>query len=163
MSHWEALGRSDEWYTPAYVFEALGEHFDMDVAGPPIPTHVPTDDVIIRDSLAAEWVGFIWMNPPYGGRNSLAPWLSKFFAYGNGIGLAPDRTSAPWWQTFAPKADVILFVSKKIKFIGSDGNLGKSPADGTCLFASGVQAVEALRRAERNGLGFIVVPDRSTP
>jgi hypothetical protein len=38
------------------------------------------------------------MNPPFGGRNGLAPWLDKFFANGNGIALTPDRTSAPWWQ-----------------------------------------------------------------
>jgi hypothetical protein len=32
MSHWETEGASDEWFTPAYIFEALGCVFDVDVA-----------------------------------------------------------------------------------------------------------------------------------
>lgn len=34
MSAHESPGKSDEWYTPQYVFDALGEVFDMDVAAP---------------------------------------------------------------------------------------------------------------------------------
>jgi hypothetical protein len=45
----------------------------------------------------------------------------------------------------------------KLKFIGSDGNPGNSPAQGTCLMAAGRQAVDALRTAEANGLGFVMV------
>jgi len=32
MSHWEAAGKSSEWYTPKYIFDALGCTFDLDVA-----------------------------------------------------------------------------------------------------------------------------------
>ena len=32
MSHWEATGKSDEWYTPKYIFDALGAEFDLDPA-----------------------------------------------------------------------------------------------------------------------------------
>ncbi len=34
MSHWEASGESNEWYTPKYIFDALGTRFDLDVAAP---------------------------------------------------------------------------------------------------------------------------------
>ena len=45
MSHWEAPGQSDDWFTPAYVFDALAVRFDMDVAAPVAgPEHVPCDD-----------------------------------------------------------------------------------------------------------------------
>jgi hypothetical protein len=31
MSSWETAGKSDDWMTPRYVFDALGDTFDMDV------------------------------------------------------------------------------------------------------------------------------------
>lgn len=156
--HEQSVGATDEWYTPPHVFEALGEVFDLDVAhpAPPVRTHVPAYGYYSDGALEKEWFGFVWMNPPFGPRNGLIPWLTKFFAHGGGIALVPDRTSAPWWQRFAPKADAILFVSPKLKFIGADGLPGKSPAQGTCLLAAGDRAVEALLRASGHGLGFTV-------
>jgi hypothetical protein len=32
MSAWEAAGQSDEWFTPKYIFDAMGVEFDTDVA-----------------------------------------------------------------------------------------------------------------------------------
>src|ERR1700744_2510086 len=98
MSAWEpSIGASDEWYTPKYIFDALGVHFDLDVAAPSTgPRYVPTSAWISSGSLGAEWGGFVWMNPPFGGRNGLEPWLEKFISHGNGVALVPDRTSAPW-------------------------------------------------------------------
>lgn len=156
--HEQSVGKTDEWYTPKYIFDAMGRiSFDMDVASPEDRTHccVPAKKFITRDSLITPWKGFVWMNPPFGGRNALDPWLDKFFRHKNGIALVPDRTSAPWWQAYAPKSDAVLFVKKKIQFIGADGVPGKSPAQGTCLLASGDRAIEALRRAEASGLGVL--------
>jgi hypothetical protein len=82
----------------------------------------------------------------------------KFFAHRNGIALVPDRTSAPWWQEFAPRADLILFVAPKLKFIGADGRPGTSPAQGTCLLAAGRRALEPLYRAQAEGLGVLMSP-----
>lgn len=155
MSSWEASGASDEWYTPAYVFDALGCRFDLDVAHPRMPTHVPATRVIVEGSLEQEWSGFVWMNPPFGGRMGLVPWLEKFFKHGDGIALTPDRTSAPWWQWAAKRADAVLFVDGKIKFIRPDGSVGKSPGTGTTLFAAGQRAVRALKDAEQSGLGIV--------
>lgn len=160
MSIWEPnLGASDEWYTPRYVFDALGEWFDMDAAAPVSGgPHVPTNHWITpeRDGLKETWNGFVWMNPPFGGRNGLVPWLDKFFDHGSGIALTPDRTSAPWGQDANRRADATLFIAGKVKFIRPDGSLGKSPGTGTTLFAAGQRAVAALRRAERSGLGAVM-------
>jgi hypothetical protein len=161
--HNQCLGASDEWYTPAYVFDALGLEYGDDVASPGqhITPWIPANRFITQDSLAAKWRGLVWMNSPFGGRNGLVPWLTKFFEHGNGIALTPDRTSAPWWQTFAAKADAVHFVSPKIKFIDANGQPGPSPADGTTLMAAGPIAVEALRRAASRGLGLsFSSPDR---
>lgn len=129
----------------------------MDVASPPIgPPHVPCHSFIAANSLDTAWRGFVWMNPPYGHQNTKIKWLQKFFEHGNGIALLPDRTSAPWWQQFAPRADAILFVNGKIKFERPDGSRGEQPGNGTCLFAAGPIAVEALKRAELVGLGYMM-------
>ena len=91
MSAWEAPGATDEWYTPPAVFEALGCHFDTDVAHPGDGLcHVPAQRWIMTESLQRDWrpYGFVWMNPPFGGRNAIAPWLTKFFDHGNGCGSA---------------------------------------------------------------------------
>lgn len=157
--HEQCVGKTDEWYTPPHVFEALGCEFQMDVASPRVDLPwIPANVFIWGDSLTTDWYGFVWMNPPFGGRNGIVPWLEKFFRHGNGIALTPDRTSAPWWQIYAPMADSILFVAPKLKFIGVDGKPGTSPAQGTCLMAAGERAVDALKLAQSNGLGLLMTP-----
>jgi len=152
MSH-ESLGKSDEWYTPHYIFEALDCIFDLDVAPARYgQSFVPSISDVGGDGLAHKWTGFVWMNPPFGGRNGLIPWLDKFFYHGNGIALTPDRTSAPWWQDAANKADAILMVSPKVRFVRPDGSTGNSPSNGTTLFASGEMGVQALQRARKLGV-----------
>lgn len=158
MSAWEpSIGHSDEWYTPGHVFDALGEVFDLDVAAPHGgPRHVPCLSYLTPSQcgLKTPWADcFVWMNPPFGGRNSLAPWLDKFFAHGNGIALTPDRTSAPWWQDAAARADAILLTRGKIQFERPDGSIGKSPGAGVTLWAAGHRAEAALCRASFAGLG----------
>ncbi|AHE52664.1 hypothetical protein [Sphingomonas sanxanigenens] len=171
MAYWDTPGASDEWYTPPHVFEALGCRFDMDVAAPRlIPSWIgdrliPTSPKggrrwLWENSLEREWHGFIWMNPPFGGRNALAPWLDKFFAHGDGIALTPDRTSAPWfWDAWA-KADAVLF-TRKLRFLRPDGSEGASPSNGTALWAAGDKAQRALENAELNGLGILAQPIRA--
>ncbi|WP_454280552.1 DNA N-6-adenine-methyltransferase [Sphingomonas sp. Marseille-Q8236] len=162
MSHWETPGASDEWYTPGYVFDALGERFDIDVAAPNDgPMHVPTGRWLSApNGLVHDWTGFVWMNSPFGGRGALVPWLEKFFAHGHGIALTPDRTSAPWFWDAWSKADRVLF-TRKIRFLRPDGTEGVSPSNGTCLWAAGDRAVVALERAATAGLGILGQPLRS--
>lgn len=160
MSYWDRPGASDEWYTPAYVFDALGERFDLDVAHPGDSTcHVPAARWLTSDGLAHDWNGFVWMNPPFGGRNALEPWLDRFFAHGNGIALTPDRTSAPWFWKAWRQTDAVLF-TRKIRFLRPDGSEGVSPSNGTSLWAAGDRAASALGRAARAGLGILGQPVR---
>lgn len=159
MSAWEKPGATDEWYTPSYIFDALGEEFDMDVAHPVTSDVccVPAKSFITNESLSTRWEGFIWMNPPFGGRNGLRPWLDKFYDHGNGIALTPDRTSAPWFQYIWEKADLVLFMPK-VQFLRPDGSKGRSPSHGTALWACGDRAVSALRNAAVAGLGILAKP-----
>ena len=159
MSHWElAEGKTNEWYTPEYVFNALGERFDLDVASPPEgPRHVPCDWYLSENSLDQEWFGFIWMNPPFGKRNTLNQWLSKFIDHGQGIALVPDRTSSPWFQDFCSKVDLLCFVRSRIRFERPDGSRHGSPACGIAFLALGDRAISSLKRSN---LGMCVCPTR---
>jgi hypothetical protein len=156
-AHELSVGQSDEWYTPPYVFDAMGAVFDLDVAHPGgrSAAWVPAAEVLSERSLERPWCGFVWMNPPFGKRMALVPWLRKFFDHGDGVALTPDRTSAPWWQEFAPQADAVLFVREKIKFIRPDGSTGKQPGTGTTLLAKGARGVAALELAAAQGLGIV--------
>lgn len=165
--HEQSVGATDEWYTPAHVFHAMGLRFDLD------PAHPPRDDLPCdawltpqpcrslyytpeQDGMSRQWAGRVWMNPPFGARNAIVPWLSRFMEHGDGVALTPDRTSAPWWQHFAPQACAILFISPKLKFLSPHGlEPAGSPAQGTTLMARGADATEALYRAERAGLGKV--------
>ncbi|WP_408887779.1 DNA N-6-adenine-methyltransferase [Novacetimonas hansenii] len=65
-------GRSDEWFTPPEIFEALGETFDLDVSQPETGREylsVPCRRFLTmkNDGLSNAWDGFVWMNPPFGG------------------------------------------------------------------------------------------------
>ncbi len=153
----QGVGLSDEWYTPPAVFQVLQCEFDMDVASPgaEIVWWIPAREHITAGSLQREWSGFVWMNPPFGGRGSLVPWLQKFVRHGNGICLVPDRTSAPWWQECAPRMGQILFVSPKLRFIRGDGKKADCPAQGTCLMSVGERGYEALQRATALGVTFV--------
>ena len=163
MPHREqCIGVTDEWYTPAYIFKALNCQFDLDVAYPSTPNPpchwIPAKNIITNNSLSSTWTGFVWMNPPFGGRNGITPWLEKFLIHNNGIALTPDRTSAPWWQHYAKQMDLVLFVSPKIKFIGEDGNVKGVPAQGTTLMALGQQGRITL---ENSNLGCSMIPCKS--
>ena len=157
-AHELSVGRTDEWYTPREIFDALGIRFDVDVAspGPLIAPWIPTDHHITSKSLQKKWVGRAWMNPPFGKRNGYQAWAEKFVDHGHGIALAPDRTSAPWFQWLAQRVDAILFWQEKVKFIKPDGTRGKQPGTGTALFAIGDDCVAALKRCP----GIFVVPAR---
>jgi hypothetical protein len=158
--HEQSVGATDEWYTPPHVFTKMGCTFDVDVASPGrrITPWIPAERFIDCHSLAATWHGFVWMNAPFGGRNGLEPWLRKFIEHANRVALVPDRTSAPWWQRYAPRADLVLYVAPKLKFIGVDGKPGASPAQGTTLLAIGEQGCAAITRAGRHGLGVLMRP-----
>ena len=63
-AHEQSLGASDEWFTPAYVFDAMGVRFDMDVAHPGqgLASWVPAEHYMTHGSLERPWSGFVWMN-----------------------------------------------------------------------------------------------------
>ena len=97
---------TDERFTPRWVFDALGETFDLDPASPEdATTHVPAARVFTRrdDGLAQPWEGFIWLNPPY---SNATPWAERFMQHGNGIWLGV-HANAKWTQRMLRTAPMV--------------------------------------------------------
>lgn len=153
-------GKTNEHYTPPEVFEALACQFDLDPCAPADRTHVcvPARRFLSpeQDGLVQTWHGFVWCNPPFGGRNGVVPWLDRFVVHGNGIVLVNALTSAGWFHDYAPQMDAILFPRGKTKFVQSDGTVAKSPQGGIALMAMGARGILALGRAQRSGYGMLL-------
>ena len=154
--------KSVEWYTPAWVFAELGLEFDLDPASP--HDHESLVPAIIKlnvfdDGLAHQWVGRVWLNPPYGSATKL--WMSRMNAHANGVALVFSRTDTPWWQECMRGADAALFLSGRINFVpGNENKHKRSRAGaGSVMFAWGAENVAALSRLSARGY-FV---ERRTP
>ena len=155
--HEPNIGASDDWYTPPAIFDALGLTFDLDPCSPGAGHWVPAVNIYTKDDdgLAQPWLGLVFMNPPFGGRNGHLPWLRRFIEHGNGIAIVRAYTSSAWFHEFiAPNAEILLFPKGKTKFIRPDGTVGGSPGHGVVLMGMGDVANRALMRS---GLGLCVV------
>lgn len=149
--HEPSIGASDEWYTPPSIFVALGETYDLDPCSPGPDHWVPALKVYTKedDGLAKPWNGFVFMNPPFGGRNGHVPWLKKFLHHGNGIAIVRAYTSAAWFHDWVvPHVNTLVFPRGKTQFIRQDGSVGKSPGHGIALLGLGKRAETALRCSE---------------
>lgn len=149
FSHESPVNNSIEWYTPAYIFEQLGIEFDLDVCAPaggipwiPAKRYFSLED----DGLKQEWIGNVWMNPPYGRETKV--WLKKFVEHGNGIAFVFSRTDNKWFHDYCAKADAINFLQGRTKFVDINGNAGGSgsPPAGSILVAIGEANVKAISK-----------------
>ena len=151
--HEPSVGKSDDWYTPPEIFDALGMVFDLDPCSPGPDHWVPARKVYTKadDGLSQPWEGAVFVNPPFGGRNGHVPWLRKFLEHANGIAIVRAYTSSGWFHDWAVTADGFLFPRGKTKFIRPDGSIGKAPGHGVVLLAMGGRCNLALRYS---GLGW---------
>jgi len=155
----EGLER-DEYRTPLEIFTGLNCKFDLDVASPMSGVrHVPCRYRFTKDSdgLASPWIidkfqPFVWMNPPFGKRNGVVPWLEKFFEHGHGIGLVNALTSAGWFHDWMDGASGLLFPRGKTRFLRPDGSVAAAPVNGVVLFAAGEKARLILKNSKLDGL-----------
>ena len=143
-------GTSDDYYTPPFIFEALGVEFDMDVSAPPngvpwIPAKRSLS--VIEDGLTTPWHGRVWCNPPY---SNVTPWAKKLIKHDNGIALVQMAKSA-WFNEVWNEANGSLVLPPNIKFVRADGT--SSPIFmPVILFAFGDENYNVL---EASGLGRV--------
>ncbi|PPF23138.1 hypothetical protein [Rathayibacter rathayi] len=82
--------------------------------------------------------------------------MRKLADHGNGIALVFARTDVRWFQNVGATANLICFVSGRIKFYrGNTTDLPGTPGAGSMLLAYGDKAAAALRTSN---LGVLVTP-----
>lgn len=135
---------SDDYFTPAWIFEQMGLTFDLDVAAPPggipwIPAarHLTLAD----DGLSQPWDGRVWMNPPY---SKATPWVRRFIEHAHGVCLVPHAKSR-WHIELMETADGICApAAGYFNFVG--GPCKGSIFIPTWFAAFGDECVEAISR-----------------
>lgn len=143
-------GTSDDYYTPPFIFNALGVQFDLDVSAPPngVPW-IPAKQflTIIEDGLTTQWVGRVWCNPPY---SNVTPWAKKLISHGDGIALV-QMTKSAWFNLMWEHCSGTLVLPPNIKFVRADGSSAPIFMP-VILFAFGESNREALINS---GLGIV--------
>lgn len=106
---------SDDYYTPKWIFDAMGLEFDLDVAAPPggVPW-LPAKRWFTKadDGLSREWRGRVWMNPPY---SETTAWAHRWLEHGHGVALMPNAKSA-WHIDVWGGADAIVVPDRYFPF-----------------------------------------------
>ena len=123
-SHHATSSITDEWITPREILDALGP-FDLDPCSPGDrrPWDTAREHVSIeQDGLAREWLGRVWLNPPY---SDVSTWLRRLAQHGNGTALIFARTeTTAWFEHVWPYATGLLFLRGRVTFCRVDGSPG---------------------------------------
>lgn len=157
FAHESQAAKSIEWYTPPWIFNAIGLTWDYDVCAPeggvpwiPAARHYHKG----QDGLAAPWHGRVWCNPPYG--KETPKWLARMAAHNEGMALVFARTDCAWFHDYVTTAAAILFLKGRVRFVDGAGATGGSGAgSGSMLVAWGVDCAKALEWMALMDLGFL--------
>lgn len=145
------------YLTPRWITDVLGP-FDLDpCASEPRPWDIAKVNMVGKHNgglcgLEAPWKGFVWLNPPYGKAVGENKFMEKLASHGNGVALVNVKTQTQLWQTVIfPSYTAILFLSRRVSFLTTDG----APTNGTfgnqCLIAFGEKAAKRLQRLSAHG------------
>lgn len=151
FSHERSGDGKDEWLTPPYIIQALGE-FDLDPCSPikrPWPTarqHFTEAD----NGLIKTWSGRVFCNPPY---TTAKKWLGRCAEHGDAIALTFARMETSMFFEFVyPKAQAMTFIAGRLSFCHVSGAVGKSPAGaGSVLIAYGKDNARILKESVQLG------------
>lgn len=103
------------------------------------------------DGLKSDWsVGqgdLVWLNPPY---SSKKQWLNKCINAAQGgadvVVLVPDGQGTAWWNGLVSARAQIVRPSKRIAFVGPDGEVQESPPQKSVLLVYGPHATTLAPR-----------------
>lgn len=154
FTHDDKNNTTQDWYTPAYLFDAISLEFDLDPCQPeqkvpwvPAKRHYWKE----LDGLRQPWEGSVWLNPPYG--PDTPKWLAKMATHGNGMALVFARTDTIWFHEAKETASAMLFLKGRIKFVDGLGKTGGGGAGcGSLLIAWGTECRDALWKMKQQGL-----------
>jgi phage N-6-adenine-methyltransferase len=138
----------DDYWTPKWLFDALGLEFDLDVACPPEgPLHTPCKRYYTQETngLTSDWDGLVWMNPPY---SKPEPWVRKWLKHGNGVAILPNSNGRWWYDLWHDERTRCINVRPSnmqiISFHTPTGKMLQIPTN-TLVWAIGENAIKALQ------------------
>lgn len=118
--------KTDDWYTPQYLFDALNDEFHFDLDPCADETNHKCDLYYTReqDGLKQDWSGKrAFINPPYGKEVSL--WVKKAYdevLFGDcdlAVLLIAARTDTKYFHEYIYHKAEIRFLKGRIKFGGA--------------------------------------------
>jgi len=136
--------RDNECYTPKWIFDQLGLHFDLDVASSYHHlVQVPAEQryTIQDDALVKPWFGRVWMNPPF---SKVTPWIDKWLEHNNGLCLVSLSSNGKWVNKLWNSDAACHYLPANIAFNGASGEIVKMRWR-SAIFALGNDNVAALR------------------
>jgi hypothetical protein len=132
-SHQSSGANTHTWLTPPYIIEALGP-FDLDPCAAPMPRpwNTATTHWLHGDnSLNRKWFGRVWLNPPYGPKAQIAPWMRRMADHGRGTALIFARTETEiFFETVWDRAAAVMFFKGRLCFYRPDGTLPRADTGG---------------------------------
>ena len=148
-----------EWYTPGEIVErariVMGG-IDLDPASSGIAQRTVQSGQYYTaedNGLTKEWVGRVWMNPPYA-RDLIGNFISKLI-YSPKVTMAcvlvNNATETRWGQDLLNFGRIVCFPFKRIRFLSPEGERG-TPLQGQMIV--GVGEIDVVRfRDEFSDLG----------
>lgn len=149
----------NEWYTPKCYIESakvvMGT-IDLDPASSEIANKNVGAEVFFSkelNGLDQEWLGNIWMNPPYA-----QPLIFQFIeklsdkTYNQAIVLVNNGTETKWGQLLLSLSSAVCFHSSRIRFVAPDGSLGDSPLQGQMICYIGEKTDSFIKEFSQYGI-----------
>lgn len=108
--------------TPQEFFNRLNDEFNFTVDVCATPENAKCNRYYTKqdDGLSHDWVGNVWMNPPYG--REIGLWMEKANKAAKSgatvVCLVPARTDTAWWHEHVIKHEV-RFIKGRLKFGGA--------------------------------------------
>lgn len=157
------MGKTDEWYTPPYIIEALGQ-FELDPCAPVNRLYDTALEhyTVLDDGLLKDWGNRrVWLNPPYS-RPAIGRFLKRMASNNNGIALLFNRLDTDLFQDIIFQyASGIFFIRGRIYFIDPTGKPGGRPNCGSVLVSFGEENAEILRTCNLKGYFFKIETNES--
>jgi phage N-6-adenine-methyltransferase len=112
--------KTDLWATPQSYFDEVNKEFGFDLDVCALPDNAKCKNYFTPEinGLSQEWIGRVWMNPPYG--REIGKWVQKAYESsqkGTLVAcLLPARTDTLWFHNYIYGKAEIRFIKGRLKF-----------------------------------------------